>query len=85
MTMTAKSAKERKAEQRERDKLAEDERLARLLARTIRLDLYKSTDMALIRCMARAGIDEPQDLISRLIHGADRLDDAGLAAITKLL
>lgn len=80
----AKTATQRKQEQRERDKLAEDDRLARLLARTIRLDLYHSTDAALIRCMARTGIDEPQDLISRLIHNADLMTDNGLARLTEL-
>lgn len=80
----AKSAADRKREQRERDKLKEEERLARLLSRTIKLDLFKSTDMALIRCMVRAGIDEPQDLITRLIHGADRLDDETLNEITTI-
>lgn len=80
----AKSAAERKAEQRERDKLNEEERLARLLSRTIKLDLFKSTDMALIRCMERTGIDEPQDLITRLIHGADQLSERGLLQLTEL-
>jgi len=80
--MTAKTSAERKREQRQRDKLTEEERLSRLLSRSIKVDLYKATDMALIRCMARAGIDEPQDLISRLIHGADRLDDETLHEIT---
>ena len=80
----AKSAAERKAEQRERDKLTEAERLSRLLSRTIKLDLYKQTDYALIRCMARAGIDEPQDLITRLIHNADQMTDNGLARLTEL-
>lgn len=80
----AKSAKERQAEKRERDRMAEEDRLARLLARTIKIDLYKATDMALIRCMARTGISEPQDLISRLIHGADRLDDDLLSILTAL-
>lgn len=82
--MTAKSATERKREERARKKMSEEERLARLLARTIKLDLYKSTDMALIRCMVRAGIEEPQDLITRLIHGADRLDDAALVELVSL-
>ena len=82
--MTAKTATERKREQRERDKLREEERLARLLARRIMLDLYKATDMALIRCMVRAGIEEPQDLLTRLIHGADRLDNAALAELVSL-
>lgn len=80
----AKSAALRKQEQRERDKLTEAERLSRLLSRTIELQLFKGTDMALIRCMARAGIDEPQDLITRLIHNADQMTDNGLARLTEL-
>lgn len=56
--MTAKTAAQRQAEKRERDRMKEEERLARLLSRRISLDLYKSTDMALIRTMARLGIDE---------------------------
>lgn len=80
----AVSAKDRKAAQRERDRMAEEDRLARLLARTIKIDLYKATDMALIRCMARTGIEEPQDLISRLIHNADLMSDIGLARLTEL-
>ncbi|WP_275628974.1 hypothetical protein [Pseudomonas sp. 273] len=80
--MTAKTAAQRQAEKRERDRMKEEERLARLLSRRISLDLYKSTDMALIRTMARLGIDEPQDVIQRLIHGADRLDDESLAELT---
>ncbi|WP_315809419.1 hypothetical protein [Pseudomonas sp. C9-3] len=78
----AKTAAQRKADQRERDKMTEEERLARLLSHRISLNLYKSTDMALIRTMARLGIDEPQDVMSRLIHGADRLDDKSLAELT---
>lgn len=80
----AKTAAERKAEQRERDKLAEAERLARLLSRRITLDLYKSTDYALIRCLVRAGIEEPQDLMTRLIHNADLLTDSELQRMTAL-
>ena len=78
----AKSAALRKQEQRERDKLTEQERLSRLLSRTVNLQLFKRTDMALIRLMARAQIDEPQDLITRLIHGADRLHDSDLDVLT---
>ena len=80
----AKTAAERKAEQRERDKQTKEQRLARLLARRISLDLFKGTDMALIRLMARLGIEEEQDVISRLIHGADRLDDRDLEALIRL-
>lgn len=79
----AKTAAERKRDQREREKLDEEERLARLLSRRITLDLYKGTDYALIRTMARAGIEEPQDLITRLIHAADRLDDQQLADLIR--
>ncbi|MNO23671.1 hypothetical protein D3C76_134760 [compost metagenome] len=82
--MTAKTATERKREQRERDKQTEEERLARLLSRTIKLDLFKATDFALIRGMVRAGIEEPQDYITRLIHGADRLDDRDLETLIRL-
>ena len=78
----AKSATLRQQEKRERDRLAEEERLAKLLSRTIKLDLFKATDAQLIRSMERLGIDEPQDLISRLIRGADRLDDETLREIT---
>ena len=80
----AKSATLRQQEKRERDRLAEEERLAKLLSRTIKLDLFKATDAQLIRSMERLGIDEPQDLISRLIRGADRLDDETLRVITSV-
>ncbi|MCY1185171.1 hypothetical protein D9M73_259290 [compost metagenome] len=58
--------------------------MARLLSRRLAVDLYKATDMALIRGMVRVGIDEPQDYLTRLIHGADRLDDESLKEITTL-
>lgn len=82
--MTAKTAAERKRDQRERDKQAQEERLARLLSRSIRLDLFKATDAALVRTMYRAEIEEEQDLVTRLIHGADRLSDQQLAALIAL-
>lgn len=80
----AKSPAERKREQRDRDRLNEQERLERLLARKLTIYLYKATDYALIRTMVRAGIEEPQDLITRLIHNADLLDDEQLAHMTSL-
>ena len=80
----AKTAAERKRDQRQRDKQSEEERLSRLLSRTIKLDLFKATDYALIRGMTRMGIDEPQDYISRLIHNADQLTDNGLERMTRL-
>ena len=82
--MTAKSATERKREERERNKLAEEERLARLLSRRITLDLFKGTDAKLIELMAVLHIEEPQDLITRLIHGAHRLDLEQLSSLTDI-
>lgn len=80
----AVTALERKRQQRERDKLTEEERLSRCLSRTIKLDLFKATDAKLIEVMARLGIEEPQDVLTRLIHGASRLDDESLQELTEL-
>lgn len=80
----ALSAVERKRNERERARLNEEERLARLLSRTIRLDLYHAADAALISIMERIGVDEPQDAISRLIHGGSRLDNETLTRLTDL-
>ncbi|MGO0628748.1 hypothetical protein ACTORR_01540 [Pseudomonas sp. SAR267] len=80
----AKSPTQRKKEQRERDKLTKEEREALLLSRRIVTDLYHNTDKALKRSMARARIEEEQDLISRLIHGADRLSDDQLSKLIEL-
>lgn len=80
----AKTSTERMREKRERDKLDEEERLARLLSRTIKLDLFKATDAKLIEVMERADIEEPQDLITRLIHGASRLTSEELQELIKL-
>lgn len=80
----AKTAAERKAEQRERDKLAEEDRLARLLARTIKIDLYHFTDSKLREIMAALDIDEAQDMITRLIHCAHMLDRETLARLSGL-
>ena len=82
--MTAKTAAERKREERERKKLKEEERLARLLSRRIELDLFHATEAKLVRSMERNDIEEPQDLITRLIHGADHLSDEALAELIRL-
>jgi hypothetical protein len=71
----ARSPTERKRDQRERDKLSQTEKEAALLSRQIVTKLYHSDDAALKRVMARAKIDEEQDVISRLIRGADRVSD----------
>ena len=69
----AKTPAERMREKRARDKLREEERLAVLLAKTIKLQLFHSTNTALEQLMLEIGIDEPQDVITRLIHGAKLL------------
>lgn len=83
--MTAKTPADRKREQRERDRLSEDERLSRLLSRSIKLDLFKGTDAKLVEMMKQAGIEEPQDFITRLIHGAYRLSRKAPDAHTDLI
>lgn len=80
----AKSSAERMQAKRERDKLKEEERLALLLACTIKLDLYKGTDAALTRIMDRSGIEERQDVLTRLIHNVNKLDDEQLSYMTRL-
>jgi len=75
----AKTPAERKRDQRERDKLSEEERQAKLLSRKIVTELYHNDDAALKRVMQRCDIEEEQDLISRLIRGADRMTDQQLA------
>lgn len=71
--MKAKTGAERMREKRARDKLREEEKLAKLLAKTIKLQLYHSTNEALDQLLIETGIDEPQDVITRLIHGARHL------------
>lgn len=80
----AKSATDRKREQRARDKLSALEKEALLLSRKIVTALYHNDDAALKRTMARTGIDEEQDLMSRFIRGADRMSDQQLAEFIRL-
>ena len=75
----ARSATERKRDQRARDRLSAQEKEALLLSRKIVTALYHNDDAALKRTMARTGVDEEQDLISRFIRGADRMTDEQLA------
>ncbi len=81
MVMTAA---ERKRLQRERDKLSAEEREARLLSRRIVTELYHNYDAALKRVMAMVGIEEEQDLISRLIRGAGRMTQDDIESLVKL-
>lgn len=80
----AKSAAERKRDQRNRDKLSTKQKEALLLSRRIVTALYHSDDAALKRTMARTGIDEEQDLISRFIRGADQMSEKQLADFISL-
>ena len=75
----AKTPLERKQEERKRNKMTEEQRLERLLSRRITTDLFHNSDAALKRSMLRTGIEEEQDLLTRLIHAADRLTDEQLA------
>ena len=81
----AKTPTERKREQRSRDKLTAQKKEALLLSRKIVTALYHNDDAALKRTMARTGIDEEQDLISRFIRGADRMTDHQLTEFIRLL
>jgi hypothetical protein len=57
---------------------------ALLLSRKIVTALYHNDDAALKRTMARTGIDEEQDLISRFIRGADNMSDKQLTEFIRL-
>lgn len=74
--MTAKTPAQRMREMRARNKLKEDERLKKLLAKTIKLQLYHATNEQLERIMREQDIEEPQDVISRLIAGYSQLTEA---------
>lgn len=80
----AKTPTERKRDQRARDKLSAQEKEALLLSRKIVTALYHNDDAALKRVMTRTGIDEEQDLISRFIRGADRMNDNQLLEFIRL-
>ena len=62
----AKSATERKRDQRDRDRLSAKKKEALVQSRKIVTALHHNEDAALKRTMARPWIDEEQDLISRL-------------------
>ena len=60
------------------------EKEALLLSRKIVTALYHNEDAALKRTMVRTGIGEEQDLITRFIRGADRMNDQQLAEFIRL-
>ena len=73
--MTAKTPAQRMREMRARNKLKEDERLEALLAKTIKLQLYHATNEQLEHIIQEQDIEEPQDVISRLIAGYSQLTE----------
>jgi hypothetical protein len=81
----AKTDRERKQEQRERERLDEEERIARLLAYRLQLDVYKGTALVLDGLVERDGFEERQDLLTRLVHGAGRLAEFDPAAYAELI
>ncbi|AKX46213.1 hypothetical protein AKN94_01630 [Thiopseudomonas alkaliphila] len=72
----AKTPAERKREQRERDKLKEEERKARLLAKVIKIQLYPTLNAKLELLMPETGIYAPQDIVTRLLYAAEHLTPA---------
>lgn len=76
----AKTAAERQKEKRARDKLKEEQRRARLLAYTLKVEVYQGTADHIERIKQVAGIDEVHDLLTRAIHNISRLDDDALQA-----
>lgn len=77
----AKSAALRQREKRERDKLKEEQRRDRLLAYTLKLDVYQGTAGHLARVQQVTGIEEVHDLITRAIHNISRLDEKALCEL----
>lgn len=74
----AKPPAQRKAEQRARDKLKEEQRLAALLAYRLQVDVFHATAERLDSIMATCELEERQDAITRLIHNASRMPDEQL-------
>lgn len=79
--MTAKTPAQRMREMRARNKLKEDERLENLLAKTIKVQLFHATNKQLEVIMRDQDIEEPQDVITRLISGYGHLTDEQKAII----
>lgn len=73
--MSALSPADRKRQQRARDKLKEEQRLAALLAYRLQVDVFHATAERLEQIMGTCELEERQDAITRLIHNASRLPD----------
>lgn len=71
--MSAMTPAERKRQQRDREKLKEEQRLAALLAYRLQVDVFHATAERLDTIMAACELEERQDAITRLIHNASRM------------
>ena len=82
--MTAKSSTERMREKRARDKLKEEERIAALLAYTLKTPVFKGTAARLERIMSVACLNERDDAITRMINNVDRMSDEQIQELLKM-
>lgn len=76
-----KSAKERKAEQRER----EAERLAALGHQVMPFEMYQGTAQALDRLCAAGGFEQRAKVITLLIHAADQIAQRDMSRFNELM
>ncbi len=77
----AKSAKERKAEQRDR----EAERLAALGHQVMQFEMYQRTAEALDRICAAGGFEQRGEVLTLLIHSADQLAKRDMSRFNELI
>lgn len=77
----AKSAKERKADQRER----EAERLAALGHQVMPFEMYQGTARALHRLCAAGGFEQRAELITLLIHADDQIAQRDMSRFNELM
>ena len=78
----AKDATQRKREQRERDKQTEEQRLARLLARSIKVDLFKATDAKLQALRQQACLNLRSDQVNdELFRDSEFFDPRDLVQV----
>ena len=76
-----KSAKERKAEQRER----EAERLAALGHQVMPFEMYQGTAQTLDRLCAAGGFEQRAEVITLLIHAADQIAQRDMSRFNELM
>lgn len=77
----AKSAKERKADQRER----EAERLAALGHQVMPFEMYQGTAQALDRLCAAGGFEQRAEVLTLLIHAADQIAQRDMSRFNQLM